>query len=60
MLPAIPNRRLRSSFALGASICKEWKDKKERNHWCWLDLLFDFLGCAVGVWCAYSDSWVIS
>ena len=37
------------AFALGASICKEWKDKKERNHWCWLDLLFDFLGCAVGM-----------
>lgn len=36
------------AFALGASICKEWKDKKERNHWCWWDLLFDVLGCACG------------
>ena len=36
------------SAALGASICKEWYDKKSYGHWCWLDLLFDILGCAAG------------
>jgi len=37
------------AFALGASICKEWRDKASYGHWCWLDLLFDFLGCAAGM-----------
>lgn len=36
------------AFALGASLCKEYCDKKSYGHWCWLDLLFDSLGCAVG------------
>ena len=36
------------AFALGGSLCKEWMDKKSYGHWCWLDLLFDILGCAVG------------
>lgn len=38
------------AFALGGSLCKEWRDSKSKgNHWCWFDLLFDFLGCAVGI-----------
>lgn len=38
------------AFALGGSFCKEWMDSKSKgNHCCWLDLLFDFLGCAVGM-----------
>ena len=37
------------AFALGGSFCKEWYDKKSYGHWCWLDLLFDFLDCAVGM-----------
>lgn len=37
------------AFALGASLCKEWYDQKSYGHWCWLDLLFDFLGCASGM-----------
>jgi uncharacterized protein YfiM (DUF2279 family) len=37
------------AFALGGSFCKEWYDKKSYGHWCWLDLLFDFLGCAGGM-----------
>lgn len=44
------------AFALGASICKEWRDKASYGHWCWLDLLFDFLGCVVGMtvhWCIF-------
>ena len=35
-------------IAIGGSLCKEWTDKKSYGHWCWLDLLFDFLGSAVG------------
>ena len=37
------------AFALGGAICKEWYDKQSYGHWCWLDLLFDILGCAVGM-----------
>ena len=37
------------SAALGASLTKEWYDKKSYGHWCWLDLLFDILGCASGM-----------
>ena len=37
------------AFALGGSVYKEWMDKKSYGHWCWLDLLFDLLGCAVGI-----------
>jgi uncharacterized protein YfiM (DUF2279 family) len=36
------------SVAIGASLTKEWYDKRSYGHWCWLDLLFDILGCAVG------------
>jgi uncharacterized protein YfiM (DUF2279 family) len=36
------------SVAIGASLTKEWYDKRSHGHWCWLDLLFDILGCAVG------------
>lgn len=36
------------AFALGASLCKEWYDKKHHGHWCWWDLFFDTLGCAAG------------
>lgn len=36
------------SVAIGAALTKEWYDKKSYGHWCWLDLLFDFLGCAAG------------
>lgn len=35
--------------AIGAALTKEWYDKKSYGHWCRLDLLFDFLGCAVGM-----------
>lgn len=35
--------------AIGAAFTKEWYDKKSYGHWCWLDLLFDFLGCAGGM-----------
>lgn len=37
------------AMAIGASLCKEYDDKKYYSHWCWLDLLFDLLGCAVGM-----------
>jgi len=38
------------AFAIGGSLCKEWMDSKSKgNHWCWLDLLFDLLGCAGGM-----------
>lgn len=38
------------SVAIVGSLCKEWMDSKSKvNHWCWLDLLFDFLGCTVGM-----------
>ena len=40
------------AFAIGGSLCKEWMDSKSKgNHWCWLDLLFDFLGstCGMGI-----------
>ena len=36
-------------IAVGAALTKEWMDKKSYGHWCWLDLLFDFLGCVVGM-----------
>lgn len=38
-----------TAFALGGSFCKEWYDKQSYGHWCWWDLFFDFLGCAVGM-----------
>lgn len=34
--------------ALGASLTKEWYDKKSYGHFCLWDLLFDFLGMACG------------
>ena len=38
------------AFAIGGSLCKEWRDSKSKgNHWCWWDLLFDILGCASGM-----------
>lgn len=37
------------SVAIGASVTKEWYDKQSYGHWCWWDLLFDFLGCAFGI-----------
>ena len=37
------------AVAFGASLCKEWYDKKSYGHWCWWDLLFDVLGCASGM-----------
>lgn len=36
------------SAAIGAALTKEWCDKQSYGHWCWFDLLFDFLGCGVG------------
>lgn len=36
------------STAIGASLTKEYYDKKTYGHWCWIDLLFDALGCAAG------------
>ena len=35
--------------AIGAALTKEYCDKQSYGHWCWFDLLFDFLGCAVGM-----------
>lgn len=37
------------SVAIGAALTKEWYDKQSYGHWCWLDLLFDLLGCAAGM-----------
>lgn len=37
------------SVAIGAAITKEYCDYKYYKYWCWLDLLFDFLGCASGM-----------
>lgn len=37
------------SVAIGAAVTKEWYDKKSYGHWCWFDLLFDFLGGASGM-----------
>lgn len=45
-------------IAIGASLTKEWYDKKSYGHWCWFDLFFDFLGCAVGMavhWCIFKS-----
>ena len=36
-------------IAMGAALTKEYYDKQSYGHWCWLDLLFDFLGCASGM-----------
>ena len=36
-------------IAIGAALTKEWYDKQSYGHWCWFDLLFDFLGCASGM-----------
>lgn len=36
-------------IAIGAALTKEWYDKKSYGHWCWWDILFDALGCAVGI-----------
>ena len=47
------------SVAVGAALTKEYYDKKSYGHWCWWDLLFDFLGCSVGMgvhWCIF-HSW---
>ena len=35
--------------AAGASVTKEWFDRKSYGHWCWFDLLFDALGIGVGI-----------
>ena len=36
-------------FAAGLAIGKEYGDKHATgNHWCWLDLLADFMGIAIG------------
>lgn len=35
-------------IAIGGALCKECMDKQSYGHWCWFDLLFDILGCAVG------------
>lgn len=46
------------SVAVGAALTKEWYDKKSYGHWCWLDLLFDFLGCVGGMavhWWIFKD-----
>lgn len=43
------------AFALGASVTKEWKDSKEKNnHWCWVDLTVDVIGCI----CGYLVHWL--
>ena len=34
--------------AIGASLTKEYYDKKSYGHWCWMDLFFDGLGCVTG------------
>lgn len=37
-------------FALGLAFGKEYGDSKAvGNKWSWLDILFDILGCAVGM-----------
>lgn len=36
------------STAIGASLTKEYYDKKTYGHWCWWDILFDTLGCILG------------
>lgn len=36
-------------FAAGLAIGKEFADSRSTgNHWCWLDLLADFIGIAIG------------
>lgn len=38
-----------AAFVMGAAVCKEWRDSKQKGgHWCGIDLFFDILGCAVG------------
>lgn len=41
------------SVAIGASLTKEYYDKKTYGHWCWLDILFDTLGCVLGYGTCY-------
>lgn len=36
-------------IAIGGAICKERFDKQSYGHWCWWDLMFDFLGCVAGM-----------
>lgn len=37
-------------LSIGLAIGKEYGDNTAKgNHWCWIDLLFDFLGCAGGM-----------
>ena len=36
------------AIAIGASLTKEYDDKKSYGHWCWVDLFFDGLGCITG------------
>lgn len=38
-----------TAIAIGAAVTKEYCDRKSYGHWCWLDLLFDILGCASGM-----------
>lgn len=38
-----------TAIAIGAAVTKEYCDKKSYGHWCWLDILFDTLGCIAGL-----------
>lgn len=38
-----------TEFAIGAALGKEYGDKTAiGNHWCWLDLIADFIGILIG------------
>ena len=37
------------AVAIGTAVAKEYCDKKSYGHWCWLDILFDILGCVAGL-----------
>jgi len=34
---------------IGASLTKEWHDKNNGGHWCWMDLCSDFAGLILGI-----------
>ena len=43
----------------GASITREYDGKQFHGHWCWMDILFDFLGLLTGTGLMVLIGWLI-